>query len=167
MIDEEHGEAGPNYISLVSVIEAVCEVFGVTREELFCHARPPRLAHPRFAMYYLGWLNTKRSLSSIGRFMERDHTTILYGRDKCIELKRSNEEYADKLEAAKELAFEIELRKELAAKQELSEIQKKVEEQEKRENEARRKLEKTRQSLSKKGVLCGDKVIFARVNSYG
>lgn len=163
----QNEETGVSYIALMSIIEAVCEVFDVSKEELFCKSRPLRLSYPRFATYYLGWLHTKRSIANIGRFMDRDHTTILYGRDKAIRLRKENAEFAEKLEAAKELAFEIELRKEMAAKQEMAEIQRKLKEEQEREEQARRKLEEARLSLPKKGVLRGDKVVFSRINSYG
>jgi len=138
----EEIEAG--YIGFSSIIDAVCEVFGVTEDELMCHNRARRLTYPRFAAYYLAWLYTRRSMSSVGIAMGRDHTTILYGR-----------------------AFEIELRKELAAQEELAKVQAELRQEIEIASEAQRKLEEARQALSKKGVLSGDKVIFPRLDAVG
>lgn len=167
MIVEDGTYEGADHIGLVSIIDAVCEVFEVTRDELMCASRLRRLAYPRFATYYLGWLHTKRSIANIGRFMGRDHTTILYGRDKCIALRASDDSFAEKLAAAKELAFELEHRKELAAQRELAEVQKALRLEEERERETQRKLEAARQALSKKGVIRGDKIIFPRIDTDG
>lgn len=167
MIVEEGAYDDGDFIGLVSVMEAVGQVYGVTRDEIMCKSRLRRLAYPRFAMYYLGWLHTKRSIANIGRFMGRDHTTIMYGRDKCIELKNTDPEFAEKLGAARELAFEIEHRKEMAAQKELALVQRALEEEMKRESETQRKLEAARKELSKKGIIRGDKIIFPRLDAVG
>jgi|14BtaG_2_1085337.scaffolds.fasta_scaffold41768_4 hypothetical protein len=95
-------------IALTSVIDAVGEVFHVPKREIMSKARPAYLAQTRFAIYYLAWLFTNRSLPSIGRFMGRDHTTVLHGRNRAIELMRTNPEYNARIEAAKNLAFQVE-----------------------------------------------------------
>jgi hypothetical protein len=160
-------ETETDYIGFVSIIDAVCEVFEVTEDELMCHNRARRLTYPRFAAYYLAWLYTKRSLTSVGMAMGRDHTTILYGRDKGMELKRSDPEFAKMLDDARERAFEIELRKELAAQEELEKVKAELRREIEIESEAQRKLEETRKALSKKGVIRGDKIIFPRLDAVG
>ena len=160
-------EEDTNYIGFSSIIDAVCEVFDVTEDELMCHNRARRLTHPRFAAYYLAWLYTKRSLTSVGIAMGRDHTTILYGRDKGMQLRRTDPKFAEMLDEAKELSFEIELKKELAAQEELAIVQAELRREIEIASEAQRKLEEARQALSKKGVLSGDKVVFPRLDAVG
>lgn len=167
MIVEDGAYDEGDFIGFISIIEAVSKVYDVSRDELMCKSRLRRLAYPRFALYYLGWLHTKRSVANIGRFMGRDHTTIMYGRDKCIELKNSDPEFAAKLEEAKELAFEIEHRKEMAAQKELAEVHHALKMEKERERETQRKLEEARQALSRKGQIRGDKIIFPRLNTNG
>lgn len=167
MIVEEGAYDDGDFIGLISIMEAVIQVYGVSRDEIMCRSRLRRLVYPRFAMYYLGWLHTKRSIAGIGRFMGRDHTTVMYGRDKCIELKKTDPDFAEKLEDARELAFEIEHRKEMAAQKELAQVQRALEEEMKRESETQRKLEAARKELSKKGIIRGDQIIFPRLDAVG
>lgn len=98
-------------VALTAIIESVSEVFLVPKRELLNHQRPAYLTQARFAVYYLGWLITKRSLPSIGRFMDRDHTTILHGRNRAIEIMRNNKQYKQKIELARDIAFEIQRKK--------------------------------------------------------
>lgn len=152
-------------LGIISIMDAVSEVFDVTRDEIMCTNRSKRMTRPRFVVYYLAWLHTKRSVANIGRFMDRDHTTVMYGRDKCISLKNSEPEFAEKVEACQELAFEIEHRKEMAAMKEMAEVQKALRKEQELEQERKRKLEELSKELSRTGILRGDKVVFPRVDS--
>lgn len=160
-------ETETDYIGFMSIVDAVCEVFEVTEDELMCHNRARRLTYPRFATYYLAWLYTKRSLTSVGMAMGRDHTTILYGRDKAMTLKRSDPEFAKMLDDARERSFEIELRKELAAQRDLDKVKAQLRREIEIESETQRKLEEARKTLSRKGVIRGDKIIFPRLDAFG
>lgn len=160
-------ETETDYIGFMSIVDAVCEVFEVTEDELMCHNRARRLTYPRFATYYLAWLYTKRSLTSVGMAMGRDHTTILYGRDKAMTLKRSDPEFAKTLDDARERSFEIELRKELAAQRDLDKVKAQLRREIEIESETQRKLEEARKTLSRKGVIRGDKIIFPRLDAFG
>lgn len=160
-------ETETDYIGFMSIVDAVCEVFEVTEDELMCHNRARRLTYPRFAAYYLAWLYTKRSLTSVGMAMGRDHTTILYGRDKAMTLKRSDPEFAKTLDDARERSFEIELRKELAAQRDLDKVKAQLRREIEIESETQRKLEEARKTLSRKGVIRGDKIIFPRLDAFG
>lgn len=160
-------ETETDYIGFMSIVDAVCEVFEVTEDELMCHNRARRLTYPRFATYYLAWLYTKRSLTSVGMAMGRDHTTILYGRDKAMTLKRSDPEFTKTLDDARERSFEIELRKELAAQRDLDKVKAQLRREIEIESETQRKLEEARKTLSRKGVIRGDKIIFPRLDAFG
>lgn len=148
-LDEE--EIGD--ISFVSVVDAVCEVMLLPRELLMSKSRPAYLCNARFITYYLGWLLTKRSLPSLGRFMGRDHTTVLYGRDKCIKMMRENKDFRETVDKVKEVAYANEARQRQAAQLQLAEIKKEVE----------RAAREASKRVATKGVLSGEKVVFNSV----
>jgi len=151
-----------DYVAMTSIVDAVCEVFKVHKRELMGKNRMRYLTHARFAVCYLGWLFTKRSLPSIGRFMERDHTTIMHGRNRAIELMREKKNpidgtphFKELLEASKQRAFEIEREK----KNELSEIKNDV------LMEVQSQIDKKVDSIRKTGYLSGDEVVFSCLNA--
>jgi hypothetical protein len=140
-------------ISFVSVVDAVCEVMLLPRELLMSRSRPAYLCNARFITYYLGWLLTKRSLPSLGRFMGRDHTTVLYGRDKCIKMMRENKDFRETVDKVKEVAYENEARQRQSAQLQLAEIKEEVE----------RAAREASKRVATKGVLSGEKVVFNSV----
>lgn len=64
---------------------------------LLSQQRFQRLALARNIIYYLCAVYTCRSLPQIGHFMRRDHTTVLYGRDKIAGLRKVDVELDLKL----------------------------------------------------------------------
>jgi chromosomal replication initiator protein len=65
--------------TVAEIQTAVCEQFGLSREELLSSARTPRIARPRQVAMYLSRELTDESLPTIGRqFGGRDHTTVLH-----------------------------------------------------------------------------------------
>ena len=68
--------------SLSSLIKGVCEQFDIDREELLSRRRQSSLVKPRHIMYYLGYKHTGYSLPKLGSMLDRDHTSILYAKDK-------------------------------------------------------------------------------------
>lgn len=154
-VDVDFDEEEMENISFSSVIDAVCEGMVVPKELLLSKSRPAFLCEARFIAYYLGWLMTQRSLPSLGRHMGRDHTTVLYGRDKCIRLMREREGFKDKVEMIKGLAYGNERKRKKAAAIKLADI--------KREVEAAAIEASFR--LATKGYLSGDKVIFPRLDT--
>lgn len=137
-------------ISFVSVVDAVCEVMLVPRELLMSKSRPAYLCNARFITYYLGWLLTKRSLPSLGRFMGRDHTTVLYGRDKCIKMMRESRDFRETVDKVKKAAYRNEARQRQAAQLRLAEVKEELE----------RAAREATKRVATKGILSGDKVIF-------
>jgi len=97
-------EQSKKQVSLAAVIHAVCDVFKVSREQLLSPKRPAYLASARQAAYYLGWRDTRNSTPQIGRAMERDHTSVLAGRNVCIERMRHDEESSKNVEKAADLS---------------------------------------------------------------
>jgi hypothetical protein len=152
--------------SLESARKAVCEAFDVTKDELMSKSRAGYITVPRFAFMYLSYYLTDNSTTVVGQYLSRDHTTIIHGLRRAIELKRSNKDgFAEKLELAIELARENEQRR----KQQIKEIREFVEQTLDGDDNtiniqatARREPEK---ELSKKGRIVGDKIIFDTVCS--
>jgi len=139
--------------TLGSALRAVCEVFHVNKEELLSTRRVNYITTPRFALMYLGYYMTHNSTPMVGRFLGRDHTTIIHGCRRAVELKRSNKAFAEKLEQAKELAksYERERKKKHEAfKQEITE-----------------RMEGACKGVALEGYLSGDKVVFDGRNTVG
>jgi hypothetical protein len=156
------------YISLTSVIDAVSEVFGVSVREIMSPSREQRLTRTRFAIYYLAWLNTRHSFPSVGRYMGRDHTTIMHGRTRAIELIRKDDRlgmhdlrgeksFKQLVDEAKVRAFEMEVKKRDSIRALKDDMQKKL-------NAA---AEKRVENFTKEGQLSGDKVTFNIRNTEG
>lgn len=134
-----------------SALKAVSEVFGVRKDDLLSPRRAKYITTPRFALMYLGYYMTHNSTTTVGRFLSRDHTTIIHGCRRAIELKRSNKAFAKKLEEATELAikYDGQRRKKIEAfKQEIEE-----------------RMERACQSVALEGQLSGDEVIFNSLNA--
>lgn len=76
---------GPTYRHCyASIEERACRVFKVTRNELRSDRRNAHVVLARqFVMYWVCRL-TELSLPQTGRFMGRDHTTVLHGRKNYI-----------------------------------------------------------------------------------
>jgi len=73
----------PLVITGDSIIEMVCEKYGVTREDLESSKRNKELVRPRHVSMYLIRTMTNSSLDQIGKYLGgRDHTTIMHGIDK-------------------------------------------------------------------------------------
>jgi chromosomal replication initiator protein len=66
-------------LTIVDVQDAVCERFGITREELLSASRTARLAWPRQVAMYLAREHTSETLPAIGAaFGGRNHTTVMH-----------------------------------------------------------------------------------------
>lgn len=70
------------------IIDLVCITEGVGRIELLSARRTSVLCRARQIGYYLAATMTTYSLPQIGRCIRRDHTTIIHGRDKIINLRK-------------------------------------------------------------------------------
>jgi chromosomal replication initiation ATPase DnaA len=61
------------------VIHHVCNVFEVSERELISWKRQRYLAVARWAAYYTMYHGLQYSYPKIGKIMDMDHTTIMYG----------------------------------------------------------------------------------------
>ncbi len=65
-------------IQLGDIVRATCEHFGLPRHDLLSPAFPQRLARPRQLAMFIAREKTALSLQKIGRYFDRDHSTVLY-----------------------------------------------------------------------------------------
>jgi hypothetical protein len=69
----------PAYPSVATIQRAVCDHWHITKNDLICQRREPRLVRPRFLAVALCRELTPLSYPQIGRcFHNRDHTTMLH-----------------------------------------------------------------------------------------
>lgn len=70
-------------ISIQNIINAVCNYFEITPEEMKSKTRKRKIAHPRHIAMYLCRNLTEESFANIGKeFGNMDHTSIIHGCDK-------------------------------------------------------------------------------------
>ena len=87
---ESQGELTPEH-----VIRATCNYFSITRDELLGKSKRQELVRARQVCIYLLCDRLSLPLISIGKEMGgRDHSTIIYARDKIAELMRVNDTVA-------------------------------------------------------------------------
>ena len=71
--------APPRGVTIAEIQAAVCECFGVSREELLSPTRRGPVVEARQVAMYLARRHTNRSLPQIARdFERRDHTTVMH-----------------------------------------------------------------------------------------
>lgn len=80
-----------------AILMTICKVTGLSSEELRSQHRARHLARPRQVACFLMSRLSNRSLMEIGRFMHRDHTTVMHG----------NRTVREKLDAEDELTCTI------------------------------------------------------------
>lgn len=85
LVDELLDSLHPHTLRRVTVSaiqDAVCDHYGVTRDELLGASRDRRTATPRQMAMYLCCVLTGDTLPSIAGAFRRDHSTVVYARDK-------------------------------------------------------------------------------------
>lgn len=97
LVINESGKAIETY-SMKSVIAAVCELFDVRQEELLGKKRIAKISKARMVLYYLGYRNTSHSTTTLGNYLDRDHTTVVHGVKKCKDMMDTNNSFAYKVE---------------------------------------------------------------------
>ncbi|MDQ2909220.1 MAG: chromosomal replication initiator protein DnaA [Candidatus Eremiobacteraeota bacterium] len=87
-------------ITIASIKEKVAKAHGLTVKEMDYQRRDQRLAAPRQIAMYLATQLTDNSLPQIAReFGKKDHTTVMYARDKVKDLTTTDEAYRNKVRA--------------------------------------------------------------------
>jgi len=87
-------------ITISLIKERVAKYHGLTVKEMDHQRRDQRLAAPRQIAMYLATELTDCSLPQIARdFAKKDHTTVMYARDKVKTLMENDEAYRNKVRA--------------------------------------------------------------------
>jgi chromosomal replication initiator protein len=86
-------------ITISQIKERVAKEHGLTVREMDHHRRDQRLAAPRQIAMYLATELTQNSLPQIAReFQKKDHTTVIYARDKVKHLMEIDETYRNRVQ---------------------------------------------------------------------
>ncbi len=80
------------------IVEVVAAHYGITREQLKSKRRTNSVALPRQVAMYLMRRQTTLSLAEIGRFFDRDHTTVIHACAKIERLMKSDRIVHDAIE---------------------------------------------------------------------
>ena len=85
-------------VTIASIKEKVAKAHGLTVKEMDNHRRDQRVAAPRQIAMYVCTELTDSSLPHIAReFNKKDHTTVMYARDKVKEQMQRDEAYRNKI----------------------------------------------------------------------
>jgi chromosomal replication initiator protein len=79
-------------ISVAHIQAAVCDHFGLRMSDMASARRGRDIAHPRQLAMYLAKTMTAKTLPTIGRLFDRDHTTVMHGIRAVDERLRSDAE---------------------------------------------------------------------------
>ena len=75
------------------ILALVCARFGITEEEIKSEGLARRLSRPRQVLMYLGVVDTNNSTVWVGkRIGNRDHSTVIHGRDKVAKLMKEGDQ---------------------------------------------------------------------------
>lgn len=71
--------------SYSNIFKRLCRVFNVTPAEMISSRRARNLIFARQAIMYWAYRRTTMSLPQIGKRLQRDHTTVLHGKDAYVQ----------------------------------------------------------------------------------
>ena len=91
-----------NAITPGLIISIVAEHFGISTADIISQKKNKELAYPRQIAMYLCCTMTQDSLQQIGKAVgDRDHSTVIHGRDKIAKEIKSNEKLASAINILK------------------------------------------------------------------
>lgn len=83
---KDYDEKTTNALTIEEIIESVSRYCNVQQKDILSTKRPKELVEARqFAMYLCTELLTSTPLASIGKYFNRDHTTVMHARDKITQ----------------------------------------------------------------------------------
>ena len=80
--------------NLYGIAKVVCQEMDVTKEDFKSARRSVNMARARQIFMYLARHKTSHSLPEIGRYVNRDHTTVIHGVDRIKDLLAKDERLA-------------------------------------------------------------------------
>ena len=102
-LSEAVSENGKEEINAEAVISAVTSYFRISRNDLIGKSKKKEVTVPRQICCYLMCELLTLPLISIGKVLGRDHTTILYSRDKIADMCRVNDKIAKDVDDIKNI----------------------------------------------------------------
>ncbi len=86
-------------VSIEEIQKKVCEHYNIRLTDMSSARRARSVARPRQVAMYLAKQLTTRSLPEIGRrFGNRDHTTVMHGISRVIELMERDAQFGEDVE---------------------------------------------------------------------
>lgn len=73
------------YITIPRITDVVCEHYHITSEDIRSKKKPKEIAYPRQVAMYMCRKMTEESLSNIGGYFGRDHSTVIHACNKIDE----------------------------------------------------------------------------------
>ncbi len=105
-LNEAVSEDGKEEITADSIINAVCSYYRVKQDDLVGKCKKKELVQPRQICCYLMCELLSLPLMSIGKALgNRNHTTILYSRNKVEEIKQVNDRIAKDIDDIKNIVL--------------------------------------------------------------
>jgi len=97
-------KASYNSPEIERIINATCDITGVTRNELMSRRRQKEYVYARHIAMYLAREYTTLSFPQIGRAMNKDHTTVYFAAEKLSKRGRGRTKLNRDIAAVKEAA---------------------------------------------------------------
>lgn len=80
-------------VMVKKIVAATADVYGISITDLMSNRRSPEFTEARHAAMLLAGRCTKWSYPEIGRFFDRDHTTVMYAKKKLEKKPNPGLEY--------------------------------------------------------------------------
>jgi chromosomal replication initiation ATPase DnaA len=81
---------------MVDIIRAACYILMISKEDLAGRTRIRHVVEARHIIFHIARFKTKFSLAKIGAALYRDHSTVNYGIQNCVDLLETNRAFAKK-----------------------------------------------------------------------
>lgn len=104
---KDYNEDKTEIISIDKIVDCVCKYYqNVTKKDLIGKKKTKEIVEPRQMCVYLVTELLSMPLLSIGQYFGgRDHTTIMYTRDKMADLVANNQKYATQAKDIKDMIY--------------------------------------------------------------
>jgi len=72
-------QSKPKFPRLRQVVDAICHTNNIELHELMSNRREQRIVNARFIYYWIATKHCDKSYGEIGRFINKDHSTVMHG----------------------------------------------------------------------------------------
>ncbi len=102
-LNEAVSDVGKEEVTPENIISAVTSFYRISKEDLLGKSKKREIVIPRQICSYLMLELLSLPLSSVGKVLGRDHTTMMYSRDKVEEMCRVNDKIAKDVDDIKNI----------------------------------------------------------------